>query len=366
MVPKDWTWSRRAEPVAQEFGLWGFADIVERVELMPGMVLGSDGSGGKYSSDPRRRSCTWGVALLDPDTVGLMGGAYGTLGGPIQTVNRAELYALLWIATWTNGDAPVFIDSMYVVRGVLRGPRAVHRNHKDLWCALWQALKERRGELQVHKVAAHKGADEVGLLPFLANHSADRLAAKAAAHTQDSDANLEVVGAVDGRAKKVLRRLVQIGLEVPPEDRASKEARAKDRRKQMQERGQPEVEEEFANIHGHRLVQGTGEKESDWGCLQCGIVASKKQWEDTAECGELHLPDGTGQGHNFYFTHGVWYCRQCGSWFERQPKCKSKEPCRRPTAAGKLARDRAEAGGHPNYQGVWPLVRLLGDCADLS
>ena len=39
MVPKNWTWGKRIEAEAKEFGLWGFADITERVELVPGMIL---------------------------------------------------------------------------------------------------------------------------------------------------------------------------------------------------------------------------------------------------------------------------------------------------------------------------------------
>eukprot|EP00973_Karenia_brevis_P022917 3155168-Karenia_brevis.AAC.1 len=69
-------------------------------------------------------------------------------------------------------------------------------------------MASREGSLRLVKVTSHKSAQEVGLIPYLANHGADKLAEKAAELTQDGDLNLEAVGKTDGLAYKVLRRLV--------------------------------------------------------------------------------------------------------------------------------------------------------------
>ena len=64
-----------------------------------------------------------------------------------QTVPRAELTALIWLARHTHGDVDVAIDSKYVVKGFKKGPKGTYASNLDLWSDLWAASATWKGAL---------------------------------------------------------------------------------------------------------------------------------------------------------------------------------------------------------------------------
>ena len=79
-----------------------------------GFIVGTDSSGGAHSADPRLKRMGWGIAVLSPQTLEVLGGMHcNLLDGP-QTIPRGELYAFLQLALHYFGEAPVVIDSQYV------------------------------------------------------------------------------------------------------------------------------------------------------------------------------------------------------------------------------------------------------------
>ena len=123
----------------------------------------------------------WGIAVLSPQTSEVLGGMHGNLPEGPQTIPRGELYAFLQLALHSFGEAPVVIDSQYVVGGVHKGPGEQHPRNQDLWELLWDTLAEREGGLGVAKVKSHPTASQAKGFPtlhLLANQAADQEAAK--------------------------------------------------------------------------------------------------------------------------------------------------------------------------------------------
>ena len=108
-----------------------------RLVLRAGTVAGTDGSGGEFSSDPRLRRC--GAALVLA-SIAAFPWLFVVVTGEVkgaQTGNRAELTAIVWLASFTEGDVVASVDSSYVVRGVMRGASFSQSSNKDLWAAFW-------------------------------------------------------------------------------------------------------------------------------------------------------------------------------------------------------------------------------------
>ena len=81
---------------------WG----LKRIDV-EGCVLGSDGSGGKYSRHIRTRRCGFGIRIIRLRTDGsfeLVGSAFGSVPGK-QTVPRSEMTGLLHALMHTKGNA---------------------------------------------------------------------------------------------------------------------------------------------------------------------------------------------------------------------------------------------------------------------
>ena len=80
-----------------------------------GIVVFTDGSGGKAGSDTRLRRCGWAFIQMKPGTTDLLASASGVLEGPVQTVARAELTAFAEALRGTACHICVVSDSAYVV-----------------------------------------------------------------------------------------------------------------------------------------------------------------------------------------------------------------------------------------------------------
>ncbi|CAE8582441.1 unnamed protein product, partial [Polarella glacialis] len=212
LVPWDWTFGRVAEHALNSktriFGPWS-----NGVWVLPDQAIAAtDGSGGEHSADPRLRRVGWGAVVSTAYAVWPIAWASGGVQGT-QTVPRAELQALVWLAQNTSGTVDVAIDAAYVVKGVAKGPRFVHDNHMDLWSALWSAMRNRVGKINAFWTKSHCSLDQLeqGLAitwAFVLNHVADQLADEAAEKAQLPAAVVDIVRWIDARASKVQSRLL--------------------------------------------------------------------------------------------------------------------------------------------------------------
>ena len=179
-----------------------------------------DGSGGVNTRDPRLRRCGWAwVELQECDgspTTLLHRIKCAPLHGMRQTVNRAELYALLDCLRSTQGSVTFVSDSAYVVNGFAklsaRASKFNPKSHRDLWSALATAAALR--DVEVVKVESHLSEAHPlvvdGTFPIAwvkGNDAADVLAGEAAADAEVPSRNVEAVKWVDATATLVRTRL---------------------------------------------------------------------------------------------------------------------------------------------------------------
>ena len=88
----------------------------------------------------------WGIASLEG--LGLKSGLTGTLPGPVQTVPRAEMFAVCEVLRLAVLPLHVHTDHLPIVDGLKRGRAwclAVARNNADLWRELWHRIDELGG-----------------------------------------------------------------------------------------------------------------------------------------------------------------------------------------------------------------------------
>ena len=109
-------------------------------------------------------------------------GCYGPLPGPIQTVPRAELYAICEALARTVGPIRIHTDHKPIVDGLLHGrewARSPNRVNADLWKRLWFLLDDIGGaNVQIVWVKAHQHDDS---LDARGNNWADTVAKLGAA-----------------------------------------------------------------------------------------------------------------------------------------------------------------------------------------
>ena len=159
LLPAFWT-GRSKHPVEEDFQL--DMSYVKKEGIfcqknplhIPGdsIVFGTDGNGGSSSRDRRIRVCTWSVVALGPVTEHVLGKLSGPLPGHIQTVPRAEGWAILMLLTFTSGNVQVCTDSLISVHR-FRKLRYLHRkafkffSNPDLWVRVRQQAQDRRVKL---------------------------------------------------------------------------------------------------------------------------------------------------------------------------------------------------------------------------
>ena len=97
----------------------------------------ADGSGGRFSSDPRVRRCGWGAVKLDTVTCACPGGFWGTLPGQAQTVPRAELFAIWFVLKATNTDVTIYTDCALAVLGFNAPAKTKISVNSDIWHDIW-------------------------------------------------------------------------------------------------------------------------------------------------------------------------------------------------------------------------------------
>ena len=340
--------------------------------------LFGDGSGGVNTRDARLRRCGWAWVELQTEgnapTENLHRVKCAPLHGRRQTVNRAELLALVDALQSTQGSITFVSDSAYVVNGFLKLSgrlRFKPRSNRDLWSTLSAAAADR--DVEVRKIESHLDRDhpEVvnGTYPLAwvyGNDSADELAGEAAADAQLPASSVEAVKWVDALAAKVRTRLA-----VTLQDAAQK-----DPRRHAPPRP-PKTKVPAAACRRTALDLALAaskhlpvlDKAGAYACRACGTsahVADAVPWLRTPctppaplpFCAEAAaLPAGAEvrlgnavihRTHQpvFYADQRTWACTSCGRaavnfMRELADPCKGKEGC---SAKGKLNLSRLRRG----------------------
>ena len=153
-------------------------------------MWGGDGSGGRFTSDPRLRRCGWAMVAIRPvDDFDFqyLGHALGGVPGR-QTTPRAEAMAILFTLLHTIGTATYFCDNQGVAEGFNKGDKYNPLTNCMLWDAIHKARCSRyqagNGFLEVVWIESHQTYEQAmnaGYQHFgwIANSYADALASRA-------------------------------------------------------------------------------------------------------------------------------------------------------------------------------------------
>ena len=148
-----------------------------------------DGSGGEHTSYNEIRRCGCAVVAVHPDG-SLHFGASFSLPGIVQTVARAELFALVFLISQADPltEVTFVTDNKGVNDMYNQGPKACKRSANcDLYKQLFQKVYDKAIRLQVRWMPSHLECTESGVRPLgvslldvQGNEHADALASDAA------------------------------------------------------------------------------------------------------------------------------------------------------------------------------------------
>jgi hypothetical protein len=355
LTPLEWVYQHCMMPTQSQPEFRGCSPQAP-FQLEPGMVAGTDGSGGPNSADPRVRRCGWGFTLLSPEGTQLAA-ASGPLDYWKQTVPLAELAAVTALLLCTVGDLTVVIDNAAVVKGIQAGPTHPRVSNRHAWKLLWAAVGDRR--LEAIKVKSHldePSAADAGVpwLHWRANALADQLADRAALAAQLPSEALEAVRQVDSKARAVQEHLLAVSMAVAKEagrlyGPSARLERAREARLRGEER-RAQLEATLART-AHRWCPTSGR------CLACLRAPSravpKAAFLETACAG---VPHQIHSSHALERHRGLWFCGHCGatgvSRFSAHRGLGA--PCHPPTTSGKVMLTRLRAGKLPYGRSAWP------------
>ena len=367
LTPKTWTWLPPPDG-NMPIKTWGVLVGGAPFQLDHRHIIGTDGSGGLFSSDPRLRRCGCGCIVLDRELMAPIGGAAFPLAGPIQTVPRSELSALIFVASRTRGAAPAFIDARYVVGGLARGCGARHRKNQDLWAKYWEITGARGGDLKAFHIRSHRPDITLGAghdpAAFLVNALADKLADDAAATAKPSSRDVAAIRGIDERARRIQARIIAIAEAV--RDTASprrlreqpatqtRHTRAAMRRETLHRR---------ALAAGHVLVR----RNKAFVCTRCGPTKPPKPssaFGPVCRPVGADVPPGIHPSHSPHLrcTHGLWWCTRCGAWTTGAAAMRAKftGPCLQAGRGGRQVIASLVRGQLPGSVRLWPDGTLPG------
>ena len=276
--------------------------------------MGTDGSGGANSQDPRLRRCGWGFVVLGSDESVIAQGR-GPLPGWRQTVPLAELTAVqAAVLSTTNEALTVYLDNVSVVKGILRGPSRRHARNAYRWRVFWECVGDRRIipiKIKSHTTRADAEAAGTSGLAWQANRLADELAETAATEAQLPQSALDAVKEVDTEASQVLEHLCTVAHAVAaqapklygPSSRFARRAEATFRAK-----ARKTATDEALRVTAHRWCGDTRR------CLACLLRPSQQQ-----PLLEFLGTPCSRRPHQIHSTHkpachrGLWYCEVCGA-----------------------------------------------------
>ena len=372
--------------VEWKIGDWG-------VLAEEGGIFGTDGAGGKHSSEPRLRRCGFSAVCLRRSAAGdgrlqLRAAMWSTLAGQHQSVPRAEMSAILWLLGCIRGPLVVHTDHWNIVRRWKSGNKNSAGAMSDLWYDFWALVEARVHPVVLHWVPSHRNLDAVeegavDELPFFLNMAADAFAVQAAKHHEVEAIVAKRVAELDAVARMVQQRLVAVNLDLAgrrcttvvksAEKQSSRAANKWASDRQLLLRSQ------------HKLAYHRGR----WACSTCckatkatavaGSFISQPCVGPPADEGgglppaELVLGSAAmrdaltrcHRSHRLQARRGVVVCLRCGAWHSpelpRNRMQKLSSICFGPriTGAGPHVLRRWRKGEHPAKR-PWPVQRDRG------
>jgi len=147
----------------------------------------------------------------------------GNSGGPLQTVPRAELIAVIRALKSITGEMTLWSDCKYVVDGMhkiqYRPTLPLPKKNRTPWIDARKLIIARTSVFIIHKVLAHATHQDVRdgkLSPWerLGNHIADKYAGGAAERYAIKSKLLEELDLIDSQPADILKRLIAINLNI--------------------------------------------------------------------------------------------------------------------------------------------------------
>ena len=354
LVPLEWTYQYCMAEVTAELHFQGCRPS-RPIPLPDGAVIGTDGSGGPHSADPRIRRCGWAFVIMGSDHSTIASGR-----GPLlcwrQTVPLAELDAARVALLCTKGPVTLLIDNAAIVKGIRRGPMHKHSANAHQWKAFWEAAGDRA--VTGLKIKAHQEAQEaeeagVPRQHWIANQRADQLAEQAAQEAQLPEDHLAAIRSVDTLARAVQEHLAAVAQAVAQDARglygpSSRHQRAADARQRAAVRA--ERLETILATTAHTWCQRRRR------CLACNRAptraAPREVFLQTPCTGR---PSGIHNSHRLRRHRGLWYCSVCGSSGARRFTSRGLGgPCHPPSISGRRTLTRLQEGSLPYHRRAWP------------
>ena len=335
---------------------WGLFQHAEVIDLPPGAAIGTDASGGHYTSEPRLRLVGYGV-VLSSRSGHVLGALQAMLPGEQQTVPRGELQALVEALARTRGDVTVYVDASYVTKGWLkrRGSNQFSGSNLDLWQALANIRRTRQGKVTIVKVTSHRDAasleGNVDPLGFLLNELADSLAESAAKRVQYPDHCKAELDRLEHQAHLIRMRLLAIG---------GNEVRQHRPRSDQQSRQQAKEAKQVRSITALTALAEKHHHQPKWrhGILTCTACSqkatSKKHAWVKQQCPGRWPPQLHPSHHGTAkYYRGILVCTRCGRWAHKKLRSLTLE-CSPPTYTGKLVLSRLAQGRVWHGLAAWP------------
>ena len=360
----------------------------------------TDAGGGAHNAYPALRRCGIGIAFTQQDddcyTLPLqeqllIWGAYSPLPGHLQTVTRAELFAIVIVVKNASGSVTVVTDSKVNADAFAAGADFCDQTaNSDLWRQLWALLREKGMQLRVTWSKGH--ADNVdtfigynvSVRNLFGNLCADRLAGLGAdagqVYAQDA-ANLRwhyaLVKKVQARAVVILSATMQKASSLIKQPRPSKLPRLTSAAHAMA--SSHRVTAMSRSLHCYRCLRQslpTAEGRKQFLATMCNPDVNLQNTITLGNSKPIKLPSdrivtiGNAKlhpEHSLCVFKGLYFCDRCG--YNGSAKAQNlRGPC---TARGEAAVRRVKLlrrGKLPSGLASWPnesakraIAELTGD-----
>ena len=311
----------------------------------------------------------WVSRLLDSVTIGFA--ASFPLPGYVQTVPRAELYAMLAVVERVESWATIVSDSKINVDLYEAGPvSAMKSANGDLWRRFFTSVESRKLVVRLVWVPGHLDEKPIKhVVPdiyFALNHVADRMAGHAATSVELAMHVATPVTWHVALIKKIQRRLVRIIVSVLPKLSFDKDVSAPKLRVIK-----PSINDCVEATNHNVVVLHNG-----WRCVDCLSYVSNtssniRAWL-SAPCNALPYDDRLAVvpiptwyriqigNQSPHVTHqmcsfkGILFCDACGAFGIVRTRLLALECKRRCTPASDRARTRIRRGEVPVPGMPWP------------
>ena len=298
----------------------------------------------------------------------MVGRAFGTLPGRIQTVPLAELVGITVALQRTSGECHFALDCQGVIDGIRHGPQWKHDANSAAWLDFWEAYEGHPGPCHFKKVKSHLEEGDVGVHitreDFTANQAADECAKDGARMARLPQHIIQQVIDIDNKAVRVQRRLTEVALQVAIQtpslysatSQADRVARSRASRAQR-------------HLNVEQALQETTHSVS---CSAQGKFCTVCRGRPTKELGMLdwlvsqclRKPHQIHQSHELSCTRELWWCRKCGAYGSAKIGKGLQSLCHPPTAWGKKVLAKLLDGRLPPGLKAWPDVLGAGQGAE--